>query len=118
MVLSLLLAFESVWNGVWVAGTLPNAVVYDATALTLLAIRGLICSFQGTAAFMLLNRHPAGARFGQVALVASALALALELGFALAPTNVFPSFRWPMVGAYCVYAAAGVWWLRRFDGGR
>ena len=46
-------------------------------------------------------------------LIASAALLTIELGARLSPSSLFPSYRWPVIGAYWAYAIAAWWWIRR-----
>ena len=49
----------------------------------------------------------------RVVLVASAVLTTFEIGLRWAPTSLFPSYRWPAVGLYWLYALVGVWVVKK-----
>jgi hypothetical protein len=46
-------------------------------------------------------------------LLVSAVLLTIETGWRLTPTDLDPTWRWPLVAAYWVYALGAVYALRR-----
>jgi hypothetical protein len=83
--------------------------VYSWVAVTLMALRFLVALLQFTAAWGLFNRHPLGGVLGLWSFLASAGLLTLELGLRLAPTSLFPTYRWPAVLLYWIYAVSGAY---------
>ena len=111
-VAALALALEVFMNVPWIGRILSMGVVYDGSVFAVVAIRAAVTALQTSAAWLLWQGQPAGRRFGQVAFVASAGVLVLEIGLRLAPSSLLPGLRWPLVGAYALYAALAVLMLR------
>jgi hypothetical protein len=68
----------------------------------------------------LASRNASAPTLARWALGLSAALLALEIGFHLSPSNLDPTYRWPLVWAYAVYALVAIFVLRPKspDGGR
>lgn len=112
VVAGLLLA-EAVMNGMWVARLIPRLHLYGLLVGAFVVLRAAVAALQGTAGMMIVAGRPAAILFGQRALLLSAGLLTFELGARIAPTNLFPSWRWPAVGLYWTYALAAIWVLER-----
>jgi hypothetical protein len=82
--------------------------VYPPVTLAFIGARLLVAAQQFAAGWMVLGRRPFGPTFARWVLVQSALLHTLTLGFGLAPTSIFPAYRWWAVGAYWIYALLGV----------
>ncbi len=108
-ILAILLILEALFTGLWVAGLLPTFAVYDWLAIATVVLRGLVGACQFASGWLLLRRLPPADRLAETAFVASAALMTVEVGFGVAPSSLFPEFRWPVVGAYWLYAllAAG-----------
>jgi hypothetical protein len=106
------LALEVFINVPWIGRILSMGVVYDGPVFAVVAVRAAVTALQTSAAWLLWQGLPAGPRFGQVAFVASAAVLVLEIGLRLAPSSLQPGLRWPLVGAYALYAFLAVLMLR------
>jgi hypothetical protein len=105
--------FEGLATGLRSTQFIPVLVVYSGFTVAMLVMRAFVGVLQFASGWMLVQDGPFGRKCGRTALVVSAVLTTLELGFRLAPTSVFPSYRWPLVGAYWVYAMAGLWILSR-----
>jgi hypothetical protein len=57
---------------------------------------------------MVIGRRPPGRSLARWVLVLSALLYTVGLGFGLAPSSIFPAYRWWAVGAYWIYALSGL----------
>jgi hypothetical protein len=109
---AVLLIVEGLLAGVRVVTEGPTlVVVYPWTVIGLAVVRAGVSVAQFASGWMLWDRSAVGPALGRLALLASAGLLTIELGFGAAPTSVFPSYRWPAVAAYWVYALAGTWVL-------
>lgn len=108
-----LVLIEGVAGAVRLAGFVQSLAVYGPIALTLLALRGLVCAMQITGGWWLAARRPTAPAIVRVAMLASLVLTVAETGFRLAPTSLDPTFRWWAVAAYAVYALAVL--LVRFD---
>jgi hypothetical protein len=115
VVIAILLIGESLLTGTWIAARLPVLAAYPITVVGLVVVRGLVGAWQFAGGYVLLVRrgHPAGAELAAWSLIASAVLLTIELGAEFSPSSLFPSYRWPVIGAYWAYAIAAWWWIRR-----
>jgi hypothetical protein len=111
--IGVLISFEALFTGVWVAGHLTTLGMYPAPTIAIVAVRGLVGALQFAAGSMLMTRHPAGPAFARVGFGASAVLLWIVIGTRLSPTSLFPTYRVPFMAAYTVYAAGVIWLLRR-----
>jgi hypothetical protein len=114
--IALLLVVEGLSTGLWIARLVPRLSAFDALVVALMVARGLVGAMQLTGGVFLMGRRPAAVPLSQWALIASAALTTLEIGARMAPANVVPGFRWPLVGAYWVYAIGAVLYLRRIGG--
>lgn len=107
------LVVEAIGSVSWIARILSVVAIYDAPVLAMVGLRSLITALQFVAAARLWQGADAGPTLAQAAFVGSAVLLALEIGFDLAPSSVIPGLEWPIVGAYALYAALAIGLLRR-----
>jgi hypothetical protein len=116
-VLSRLIAFaliaESLFAALYVANLLPQIGIYDALAIALVFTRGALGALQFTGGWMLANRRPQGTVLARWALVAGAVLTVFDVGFNLAPTSIYPWYRWHVTALYAVYALGAIWVLSR-----
>jgi hypothetical protein len=82
----------------------------------LILARGLLGALQFAGGWMLANRRPAGVVIARWALLAGAALTVLDVGFRLAPTNIYYWYRWQATAAYCIYALAATLALRNGKG--
>lgn len=106
LLISFLLVAEGLTTGWWLARIFPSIQGYDRAALILVAARTLIGSMQLMGGFFLMGRRLAAATLARFALLASAMLTTFEIGARMAPTDLDPTFRWPLVIAYWIYAFA------------
>jgi hypothetical protein len=96
-----------------VAGLLPQLSAYDFVAITLIVLRGLVGAWQFVSGWLLADRRPQGLAMAPWALLTSAALMVFEVGFNLAPTDIYYWLRWQVTGGYAVYAIAAAVSLRR-----
>jgi uncharacterized membrane protein (DUF2068 family) len=89
------------------------AAAYDGTVWLLAAMRAAVTAIQVAAAWMLWEQRPPAPLFARVAVLSSAVLLTLEVGARLAPSNLAPGTRGPVLVGYWVYAVIAVFVLRR-----
>ena len=99
---------ESIFNALYVAGLLRALAIYDAVAILLILARGLTGALQFTGGWTLMTRRPGAAFLARLALIVAAVLTTLDVGFNLAPTSVYPWWRWQVVIGYWIYAVAGI----------
>lgn len=110
--IALLLIVEGLSTGLWIAKLVPMLSAFDAPVLTLMIVRGLVGAMQLAGGVFLLGHRPAAAMLSRWALIASATLTTLEIGARMAPGNLGPGLRWPLVGAYWCYAIGAGLYLR------
>jgi xanthine/uracil permease len=106
------LLLEGLATGVRAATRIPVLIFYPPLTLGIVLVRVGVALAQFTSGWMLINERPAGPVFGQLTYAASALLVTVEIGLGLAPTSLFPAYRWPAVALYWLYAAAAIAALR------
>ena len=94
------------FNALHVAGLLRRLPVYDAVAMLRSSSRaGSPARCSSRAAGRSRRGRPAGPPLARSALLVAAILTTLDVGFNLAPTGVYPWWRWQVVGrVYWVYA--------------
>ena len=86
--------------------------IYAPLTIALILLRAVVneCLFVG--GWTLANRRPQGPALARYALIASAVLTVFDVGLNLAPTMVYPWWRWEITGAYSIYAATCIWALK------
>jgi hypothetical protein len=110
---AVLLLFEGLGSGLRAVTRLPVLFIYPWDTVLFMVLRLVIALQQFAAGWLVRTRRPLGPALARWAYPQSAVLVTLELGFGLAPTNIFPAYRWWVVGLYWLYAAAGMAVFRR-----
>ena len=111
--LSVLLLLESLAAGVYVARLVPALPGHDFSVIVVILARGVVGTLQFAAGWMLATRRLPGVPLARLAFASSAVVTTLAVGLNLAPTGVYPWWRWQFTGGYWVYALAALVVLRR-----
>jgi hypothetical protein len=111
--ISLCLLLESAFNALHVAALLSVIGGYDPVAKLLIAARGLVGALQFAGGWTLAARRPAGPVLARTALLVAAVITTLDVGFDLAPMDVYPWWRWQVTAAYWIYAMVAIVVLSR-----
>jgi len=98
--------------GLYITNLIGQLQIYDAIALALIFLRGLIGAVQFAGGWLLATHRPQGALFAQWGLAGGAIVTILGVGFDLAPTSIYHWLRWQATGVYCLYALASIVLLR------
>jgi membrane-associated protease RseP (regulator of RpoE activity) len=112
-VIAVLLLLESAFNALHVAGLLGVIGGYDPVAKLLIIARGLTGALQFAGGWTLVAGRPAGRALARAAVLVAAILTTLDVGFDLAPMDVYPWWRWQIVAIYWVYAIGMVGLLSR-----
>jgi len=112
-ILSLLLIAEGVWTLVWLTQLLSSLGWRDKSSVAVILMRGIVGAMQLSTGWGLASRRPSAVSLARWVLLCSAGLLTIEIGGRLTPTDLDPTYRWPVVIAYWLYASAVVWLLRR-----
>lgn len=116
--LAFLLIAEGVSTLFWLVMLLPSLGWRDRSSVAVIIVRGVIGALQLVSGWGLASRSASAPTLARWALGLSAALLALEIGFRLSPSNLDPTYRWPLVWAYASYAFVAIVILRRKgDGG-
>jgi hypothetical protein len=108
-----LLLLEALTTALWMSSILSGLAARDGATILLILLRGGVAVLQ-LIGFMLLVRDAAtGRRIAIWSLALSAALIAPELGWRLTPTNTDPTYRWPIVVGYWVYATAAILILKK-----
>lgn len=112
LVLAGLLILESLVTAMRVADLLAALPGHDAVAVALILARGLCGAIQFTGGWLLTTRRPAASVIAGWALILTAALTTLDVGLQLAPSSIYPWWRWQVVCGYWVYALVANWYLR------
>jgi hypothetical protein len=105
-IIAFFLIAESMFGALRLSTLLAQIAIYDALAIALILARGAVNVLQFTGGWLLANRRPAGAVFARWALLAGAVLTIFDVGLQLAPTDIYPWYRWHVTAAYGMYAVA------------
>jgi hypothetical protein len=92
---------------------LSQIEIYAPLTIALILVRAIVNAGLFVGGWTLANRRPQGRALAVAALAASAVLTLFDVGFNLAPSNVYPWWRWQVTAGYCLYAALSIWYLRR-----
>jgi len=111
-VLAFLLIAEGVSTLFWIVMLVPSLGWRDRSSVAVIIARGVIGALQLVGGWGLAIRSASAPVLARWALGLSAALLVLEVGLRMSPSNLDPTFRWPLVSAYAVYALAAIVILR------
>jgi hypothetical protein len=106
--LGLLLVGEGLASALRFVTRLSVVTIYPSLIVGFWFARFLVAVQQFAAGSMVLSGRPLGRALAPWVYAQSAVLLTFELGFAFAPTNLFPAYRWWAVAIYWTYAAIGI----------
>jgi hypothetical protein len=112
-ILGLLLIAEGVWTLVWLTQLLSSLGWRDKSSVAVILARGVVGAVQLTTGWGLASRRPPALALARWVLAASAVLLTIEVGWRLTPTDLDPTYRWPFVVAYWIYALVAILFVRR-----
>jgi hypothetical protein len=112
-VIALLLIVEGLSSGLRTVQRLPVLIHYPGLTPGVVLLRAAVAVAQFTGGWTLLAGRPFGPTAATWVYVASAVLVTLEIGIGLAPTSLFPAYRWPAVALYWLYALSAAAWLRQ-----
>ena len=104
---------DGIWTGLWFAGLLDSLGGRDATSVFAIAGRMMAATLSVAAGWLISQRRPAGAPLGIAALLLIALFSLIGAGTRVLPSNLDPSFRWPVAWLQAAGAVVAILLLRR-----
>ncbi len=111
----MLLALEALNALLWSSRILSAAAAYDVVVLGMVIARIVVSALQGASAWMLMSRALPAFTFARLAFGLSAVLLVFEVALRLAPSNLPPGLRLPVVMAYVLYASSCIGALSRLE---
>ena len=102
--IAFLLIAEALTGALRVAGLLPRLGGYDAVAVALILARGGLGVLQFTGGWLIATHRPQGRVIAGWALIGGAVLTPVDVGLGLAPTSIYPWYRWRFTIAYVAYA--------------
>ena len=112
-ILALLLIAEGVWTLVWFTQLMSSLGWRDRSSVVAILARVAVGAMQLTTGWGLANRRPSAASFARWVLLLSAVLLTIELGAHVTPSDLDPTWRWPVVVGYWLYVLAAQYFLAR-----
>lgn len=112
-----LLIAESLLTAARMASMLSVLAVYDGVALLLIVLRALLTPLQFAGGWFAASRRPQGPPLARAALGLGAVLTLFDVGLGLAPSPIYPWWRWQATLAYAIYALIGVLVMRRGEAG-
>jgi hypothetical protein len=112
-VVALLLIAEGVWTLMWLTQLLSSLGWRDKSSVALILARGVVGAMQLTTGWGLASRRPPALALARWVLLVSAVLFTVEICWRLTPTDLDPTYRWPLVVAYWVYALVAFLFVRR-----
>ena len=105
-VIAFLLIAESLVGALNFTQLISQIGIYSPLTIALILLRAVLNAFLFVGGWTLANRRPQGPALARYALLASAVLTLFDVGLNLAPTMVYPWWRWQVTAGYGVYAAA------------
>lgn len=106
------LMVDGALTGLWFTGLADSMGGRDALSVFMIVVRVLVAALSVSAGWLISQRRPAGAPLGIVALLLITLLTIVSAGTGVLPTNLDPSFRWPVAILQAVGAFAAILFLR------
>jgi len=110
--IAFLLIAEALFGALNFSQLVSQIGIYTPFTIALILLRAVVNAFLFVGGWTLANRQPQGPALARYALSASAALTIFDLGLNLAPTMVYPWWRWQVTVAYGIYAAVCVWVLQ------
>jgi hypothetical protein len=115
-VISRLIAFlliaESLVGALNFTQLISQISIYTPLTIALILLRVVVNAFLFVGGWTLANRRPQGPALARYALLTSGVLTVFDVGFNLAPTMIYPWWRWQVTGGYLIYAATCIWALK------
>ena len=104
---------DGIWTGLWFAGLLESLGGRDAMSVTAICLRLIVAALSVISGLFISQRTPAGEPLGIAAILLMAVFGILDAAARVLPTNLDPSFRWPVAWVQAAAAIVAIVLLRR-----
>lgn len=115
-VISRLIAFlllaESLFGALNFTQLISQIGIYTPLTITLILLRAAVNALLFVGGWTLANRQPQGPALARYALLASAVLTVFDVGLNLAPTTIYPWWRWEVTAGYGIYVTLCIWALK------
>jgi hypothetical protein len=115
-VIAFVLIAESMLTASRLTALLPSIAAYDGVALLLIVLRGLLAPLQFAGGRFVASKRPQGRPLAVAALALGAVLTVFDVGLGLAPSPVYPWWRWQATLVYGIYAVIGIAAMQRDRG--
>ena len=112
-VIGVWLMADGMLTGLWFAGLIDSLGGRDATSVFAIAGRMMAATLSVAAGWLISQRRPAGVPLGIAALLLIAVFSLVGAGTGVLPSNLDPSFRWPVAWLQAAGAFVAILLLRR-----
>ncbi len=104
---------DGIWTGMWFAGLADSMGGRDMPSVIAMIARLSVGTLSVAAGWLISQRRPAGAPLGSAALLSIAIFSLIDAGTGVLPSNLDPSFRWPVAWVQTAAAIIAILLLRR-----
>ena len=104
---------DGIWTGVWFAGLVDSLGGRDAASVFAIVVRLIVAALSVVSGLFISQRTPAGEPLGITAFLFIAAFGLIDAGTRLLPSNLDPSFRWPLAWVQAAGAMVAILLLRR-----
>lgn len=104
-IIAFLLIAESLFGALNFTQVVSQIGIYAPLTIALILLRALVNAFLFVGGWTLANQRPQGPALSRYALLASAVLTLFDVGLNLAPTMIYPWWRWQVAAGYGIYAA-------------
>lgn len=106
------LIVDGVTTGMWFSTLADSLGGRDLLSVSTMVARVIVAALSVVAGWLITQRRPQGAPLGIVALSLIALLGLFSARTRVLPSNLDPSFHWPVAFLTALCAAGAVWFLR------
>jgi hypothetical protein len=100
-------------TSMWFTGLVDSLNGRDAVSVAATVARVIVAALSLVAGWLISQRRPPGEALGILALAFITIFAVIDAGTGVLPSNLDPTFRWPVALLQAVAASAAVLFLRR-----
>jgi len=104
---------DGIWTGLWFAGLVDSLAGRDVISVAAIMARLIVGALSVVSGLFVSQRTPAGEPLGITSFLLIAAFGIIDAGTGVLPSNLDPSFRWPVAWVQAVAAIVAILLLRR-----
>ena len=104
---------DGIWAGLWFAGLVDSLGGRDAASVIAIVVRLIVAALSVVSGLFISQRTPAGEPLGIAALLLTTAFGIIDAGTGVLPSNLDPTFRWPLAWVQAAGAIVAILLLRR-----